>query len=364
MAVDLEEKRTLMDLEVISDFDQFLSCRSDWNALLERSGIQNPFLRHAWLSAWWKGYGQDKDLMVLRCHRDGKTTAYIPLMRYETTLTGIKVDAMGFLTNHWTRMDIITGEFQRESLERFCDFLCDTKRVVILSQMDVAGKNYPLLMELLNAKKISYHLTEKSHAYIPLLGSWEDYFNQQSKNFRMDSRRKLKRLEKEGRVQLICQDGGEEAIAKLQTVAENSWQSNADVNIVSTEQGHRFYRAITQEWQGSHGFDFSFLEVDGKPLAYMVGIKSDGCYFAFDTAFDKNYSDYSPGLILHNFLLEKLYNEKMTCFDFGYVASYKRRWTEDVRMTEDITIFPSGIQVKLLFLANQLKQWVRKGRDK
>ena len=74
----------------------------------------------------------------------------------------------------------------------------------------------------------------------------------------------------------------------------------------------------------------------------MLGIKFRDCYFAFDTAYDPQYEKFSPGLILHNLLLEKLYQQSITRFDFGFVAEYKKRWSEETLPVCDITIYPQS----------------------
>src|SRR3989338_10970460 len=87
----------------------------------------------------------------------------------------------------------------------------------------------------------------------------------------------------------------------------------------------------------------------------MVGIRDNGCYFAFDTAYDQEFAKYSPGAILHNMLLEQLFSKGVKRFDFGYIADYKKRWTENALITKDVVIFPQGFLGSAFWLTHRLK---------
>jgi CelD/BcsL family acetyltransferase involved in cellulose biosynthesis len=350
-----------IELEVISDVEAFLNAQEEWNSTLAKSKLHNPFLRHEWLASWWKGYGKDKGLYAIRFRLKGETVGFAPLMKYQTKLTGMHVEAIGFICNHWTRMDfILVNGYAKDCLEKLCEWMSKTGKVLILAQMDRACQNYVLLKKILSEKKRMFCETEKLHAYIPLLGTWEEYFQGQSHNFRMDSRRKLKRLEKEGPVSLVSQWGENgSALNKIEQIAQNCWQTKENVNIVTTTNGRKFYEEVIHAWKNEGVLDFSILQIGDTPIAYMLGIKQDGCYFAFDTAFDRNFEKFSPGMILHNLILEKLYQEKINCFDFGYVSGYKKRWSEETIKVSDLTIFPSNLPGLCCFLAYKGKERIQ-----
>jgi CelD/BcsL family acetyltransferase involved in cellulose biosynthesis len=356
-----EEIKYSIELEVISDFNSFLEIKDEWNAVLEKSKLHNPFLRHEWLASWWKGYGADKGLYAIRFRCKGETVGFAPLMKYQTKLTGLNLEVIGFICNHWTRMDLIlVNGYAKSCLEKLCEWMSKTGKVLILAQMDRACQNYVLLKKILSDKKRLFCETEKMHAYIPLLGTWEEYFQGQSHNFRMDSRRKLKRLEKEGAVSLVsegCENGG--ALKKIERIAQNCWQTKENVNIVTTANGRKFYEEVVHVWKDAGMLDFSVLHIGDNPIAYMLGIKQDGCYFAFDTAFDRNFEKFSPGMILHNLILEKLYQAKINCFDFGYVSGYKKRWSEETIKVSDLTIFPTSLPGLVVYMLYKMKEKIK-----
>ncbi len=346
----------------ITGASEFNRLRPLWNDTLRKSGLDNPFLRHEWLSAWWAGYGEKNQLRVIHLTNDGKTAGLIPLMISKTSLSRIPLDAVEFIGNHWTRMDLLLADDHEACLEALITAADRSSKVWILAQMDQRAATFAMLIDALRKHRMRYSVIAKPHTYIPLHGSWTEYFNSQSYNFRMDSRRKLKRMEKEGALTLRSLDPANGALTKIAAIAANSWQSKDAVNIITSPEGRRFYETLAGN-AGGMGLDFSILELNDRPIAYMVGIVSNGHYFAFDTAYDKDVHQHSPGLILHNLLLQRLFEQGITRLDLGYMAHYKNRWTEERQEMSDIIIYPRNLMGKVVELANQAKDYWNKKKD-
>ncbi|MCA9400795.1 MAG: GNAT family N-acetyltransferase [Candidatus Omnitrophica bacterium] len=340
-----ETVKDTLRVVVIDRLDAFDGLEAQWNDCCESINDPNPFLRHGWLRSWWEGYGADKKLCILHILEDGKTLGFLPLMKYTTKVYGQQRRVVGFITNHWTRMNPIFAEKAEECAAACLAWLKKQKHLMIFSQMDVSKSQAQKFIEVLNNQEMPYVINEKNHSYISLKGSWEEYFASQSYNFRMDSRRKQRRLERKGSLKLIRSNGGVEAadLLKVEAIARASWQANERVNIIVSKEGKIFYETLVKKLGESHALDIAFLEVADKPVAYMIGLKRQGYYFAFDTAYDKGFHKLSPGVVMHNLLLEQLYNEGIHTFDFGYDAGYKKRWTEEIMAMKDVVVFPKGL---------------------
>ena len=109
--------------------------------------------------------------------------------------------------------------------------------------MDQRAATFAMLIDALRKHRCGIP-SSPSLTYIPLHGSWTEYFNSQSYNFRMDSRRKLKRMEKEGALTLRSLDPANGALTKIAAIAANSWQSKDAVNIITSPEGRRFYETL------------------------------------------------------------------------------------------------------------------------
>ena len=346
-------------LEIVHDFTAFMRLRNEWNSALEKSGLNNPFLRHEWLSSWWKEYGRDKELHVVCFKKGEQVIGFIPLMKYRTKLTGLGVKAIGFISSHWTRMDFIISEDRADCINQLIDLWKQSGYVVILAQMPQDSENFICLKKGLENKKIRLEDIPKPNAYMSLEGTWEDYLKGRSQKFRYELRRDRRHLEQRGTVQFArTQCLSADTLGQLKTIAGNSWQSKAGVSIMAAEEGRQFYKGISAEWPDGM-LDFAILKLEHKPISFQVGVISQGCYFAFEIAYDQQYHNDSPGFILYNFLLESLFKSGLKRCDEGYLADYKKRRSNDIMAVSDLTLFPNNLLGFILYLANRAKGWLK-----
>ena len=357
-----------VSLEIIRDFDSFLKLRQGWNSLLEKSGINNPFLRHEWLSSWWKGYGSDKKLFVVCFKKGGEVIGFAPLMKYRTKLTGISTEAIGFIANHWVGLDFIflRDKNRIDCLAKLQECLLKEKKITILSYLKEDCKTLELLTNELKTRKAKFKITPKESSYINIKGTWGEYLRGKTYNFRKDDKKKRKMIEDRGRVEFVRLTSDfdiKTIIDELKEVSVNSWQGKNGKAIISSEQGDIFYEDLFKEWRDYEIADISLLRLNGKAIAYIVGFNFNGCFYVFDTAYDERFKKMSPGMVIHNMLLEQLFSQGPKKFDFGYMADYKKRWTDSVSVISDLIVFPKSISGMMLYFADELKDKMRKKGD-
>src|SRR5205807_1184245 len=62
-------------IEPIADLD---AARADWTGLAEAAG--SPFSTWEWADAWWRHFGDGRELLLHRCRaEDGRVAAILPL---------------------------------------------------------------------------------------------------------------------------------------------------------------------------------------------------------------------------------------------------------------------------------------------
>ncbi len=350
-----------INIEIISDSNDFLTLKEDWNFILKESRINNPFLRHEWLSSWWQAYGGNKRLYILKFITKANTVGYAPFMQYNTRLLHIPVKTIGFLANHWTRMEFILRIHHNECMLKLVQLLEKIRIPVILAQLPKSSLNYNLLLQHLKDKRLLYSETHKLNATVTVPACWEEYLKNKSRNFRQTFTKKLRRLEKIGKLDLVKLNvDTSKVIGLLKEISSDSWQTKNNVAIVMTEQGEKFYRLIIEKWKYKKFLNIYALMVNNRPISYMVGIKYNNCYFAFDTAYRQDMARYSPGAVMHNLLIKKLTEENITELDLGYIAEYKKHWMDKSLPVSDIIIYPNTIIGVGLRMLSSLKEFIYK----
>ena len=346
-----------INIEIISDPDDFLALEEKWNFILKESRINNPFLRHEWLSSWWQAYGGNKQLYILKFITNGNTIGYVPFMQYNTCLFHIPIKAIGFLANHWTRMEFILRTHHNKCILKLVQLLEKIRIPVILAQIDKSSINYDLLLQYVKNKGVFYYETQKLNASVIIPACWEEYLKNKSRNFRHTFTKKLRRLEKIGKVELVkLEHDMDKVINILKDISSDSWQTKSNVGIVMTKEGERFYSSIISKWKDQELINIYVLMVNNRAVSYMLGIKYNNCYFAFDTAYRQEMARYSPGAVMHNLLIKRFVEEGITELDLGYIAEYKKHWMDKAIQVSDIIIYPNNIKGSILKGLSYLKK--------
>ena len=67
-------------VETVSSAAEFEELEEEWDALVCEMPRPSPFLLHAWLSEWWRHYGEGGALAVHVVRQDGRLIGALPLM--------------------------------------------------------------------------------------------------------------------------------------------------------------------------------------------------------------------------------------------------------------------------------------------
>lgn len=355
----------MITTEIINSSEKFYAMREEWNALLEKSGVKNPYLTHEWFSSWWKGYGSDKKLFTIAIKDNDECAGFAPMMKYKTKLVGIPIEAIGFISNHWSGSDFLIKDANKsnEVVAKILECMLKERRIIILSYFNQNSNAYLALDRILKTQRIHHSYTTKDALYINLEGTWQDYLKKRTSSFRDESKKKRKRLEKLGVLEFSRFRGNfdiDKVLNDVKTVSDQSWQNKKGVAILSTQNGIDFYKKLTEEWLKKNVVDISLLKLNQKAIAYQVGFQINGGFCAFETAYCEEYHDFSPGMVVINTLLEQMFAEqKIKRFDFGLSADYKRRWTDTSNHILDVTIFPNTIKGFALKTASRIKNLKR-----
>ena len=350
-------------VEIIKDFNRFLSIEKECTIFLKENNIENPYVTHAWLKSWWRGYGENKELFIICFWKNNTLIGFAPLMKYGLKFLGLPIKILGFISNHWVEQDIIiTSEYREICLQMLKTTFLKEKNMIILSYFSESSQTFSALCTLMSGNNVNIKIRKMAAPYLALNESWQQYLKSRSYRFRSEYNKKKKGLESQGACQLMRSHRSSDLITvlkEIEGIIQNSWQGKKDVAILVSPQGRLFYQNLIDAWGGSGYIDISILRLNNKAIAYLVGFIIHKCFYVFDTGYDDQYRDMSPGMVIHNMLLEELHSDDIREFDFGYMADYKKRWTEDARVILDLLIFNNGPLGESLWRIQQFKEIIQ-----
>lgn len=335
-----QEAPGVLSVEAVWDFRSFLDLEPVWNRLSEEAGLGHPFLSHEWVRTWWECFGRGKELHILVVKEGNKALAIAPLMVSQKRLYGFQVRCLEFIYNsHVPRFDFIVARRPEEAYRAVWDYLRQRERlwdVLELCQLPAGSRTLEEVPRLAAADGLLVGLWRSDDSpYLPLGGSWDAYLKSIPRKHRQNLRRRLKRLQELGRVEVevICSNEELEGVLEEGFRIEGAaWKAEAGTAISSDTATRRFYTQLALKVSRRGWLRLVFLTVQGQRIAFFYGLACHNKYFVLKPGYDPRFSSYSPSNLLYYLLLPKLFAQGLAELDFlGKAEESKLDWTRQVR---------------------------------
>jgi CelD/BcsL family acetyltransferase involved in cellulose biosynthesis len=344
----------------IADWRGLLSLRPAWNALLEESGMDHPFLTHEWVRTWWECFGAGRELHVLVVKDGERAIAIVPMMRSFGRLYGSRVRRLEFIGNdHTQRADVIAGDRRQEAYGAIWTTLLRQKGLWDILLFSRLQADSPTLAALTNLAQGSGYLTGVWHSaeapYLPIEGGWDDYFHRLSPKLRANLRRRGKRLQQLGDVRLEVVDSGPDVTGALEEglrIEAAGWKGRAGTAVVADGATHRFYALLAKRAARRGWLRLNFLNVGGRRIAFDFSLSYAGKAYLLKPAYDPEFAACSPYSQLLVRILQDHFDRGVKEFDFlGREDAWKLDWATRTRPQVWLYVMPDSWQMRLVRFA-------------
>lgn len=165
--------------------------------------------------------------------------------------------------------------------------------------------------------------------YVPIKGTWNEYWMSLEKKVRNTCGRATKRCGSKGesRLERYPNDGMdvEKALAMMGHVLEKSWKGTS----ADSRRSHELLLEMARALADAGLLDLRFVTVEGKAVAYMMNVDYRGRLNAFHTAYDLDYLWHGPTILLHRDSIQAAYERGYERYDLhGGRRPDLTRWTE------------------------------------
>jgi CelD/BcsL family acetyltransferase involved in cellulose biosynthesis len=300
------------------------SIADEWDRLADEVGA-TPFVRPGWIAAWWRAFGRGS-LHVLTAERGGALTGIVPVILDGSNLrspTNSATPLFGFVTADDGSARHLAAAVLSAGVRR-----------IDLSCFSPSDSGFRSLVDEARANR--FRTITRPVALSPFLstdGDWQDYEATIGAKVRSEVRRRRRRLEELGDVNLEVADGSERLETLLLEgfrVEELGWKGDYGSAINSDPRTRRFYRDVAR-WAGNRGWlRLGFLRLDGRPIAFDLSLETDGIHFLLKTGFDHDFGRFGPGTILRSMMLERAFTGPIVAYELlGTLIGTNNRWKLD-----------------------------------
>jgi CelD/BcsL family acetyltransferase involved in cellulose biosynthesis len=267
----------------------------EWSGLLEQCGEQVPFVTPAWQQVWLRHFQAGRRLRILTLRDGERLVAVVPLLCD---------DSGAEFVGHYSICDymdaIITPGFERAAVTSLLAGLASEGT----TRLELRGlrEDSPTLPALLEAAPAAGFAATKEHEAlsprVELPPTWEEYLGTLSKKDRHEMRRKMRRLDAAGDVQMRVVTSAEEAAPLLDTLFHLMRMSNHHKEEFLDRPGmEEFFRDMTATMADAGMLRLYALTLDGAPVAMVHNLDAGGTLYMYNSGYDPAYAHYAVGLM-------------------------------------------------------------------
>lgn len=344
-----------------------------WDDLWKHSGFAFPSTQAALIAQWTRHFACTHPFHAIGIEADGQWQAALPLV-LRRSLGCLRVAELP--GNEWSPVGnllVRDTDDQDEAVAALVAALDHVPYTLLrLEPIRLDAPQWQSFCHSLDDVQRPYcveRLFDVGHVNVQ--GNWDDYFASRSRNLRKDLGKAWRRLEKLGtlttklhfepndqRLKELMQQGFE--------VEDRSWKGRSGTSVLKTPDMFDFYCSQAALLRDRGQLQLSTLELDGQPIAFEYGWRSDATYFSFKVGYDESYERHSPGQLLRMKLLEHFFadDEIGTVDFFGPLNSALAAWaTEAIPIGRIVAGTPTLLGrtcVQAYQLARRLQRRLRK----
>lgn len=310
----------------------------EWDELAARLHA-SPFLRPGWIVEWGNVFAPGS-LAVLAARRHGELVGVAALRLRGRGLCSASNEhspEYGFLA---TDRDV-ASELARA-------IFASQHTTVSLDLVDSGDLGLAACREA--ARLARYRSDEQLRLRSPYLlidCDWDEYTSRLARKPRSEAERRLRRLGETGSVILEVVDGSTELEGLLDEgfrVEASGWKGERGTAIAASEETRAFYSGVAR-WAAARGWlRLAFLRVDGRPLAFVLGLEADGVFYSVKEGFDPAFRRFGPGGLLRYRLLARAFSTGLARYEFlGDAEPWKLTWTTTCRERNAFRAFAPSV---------------------
>ena len=185
------------------------------------------------------------------------------------------------------------------------------------------------LSEAAAAQGLSVEITDDQNGvapFLPLASSWDAYLEGLPAKLRHEIRRKAKKLESEAGPYRIETASEETLVPFLDRFVELHRMSEGPKGVFMIPGMEIFFRRLGEAFCPRGVFRLTFIDVHGVKAAGTIGFSFGGTFSLYNSAFDRDWQQLSPGMVLVGEDIRLAIEEGCTAFDLlkgDYAYKYR-----------------------------------------
>ena len=349
--------------------DSLRELGGEWAALFDRSGCEDVFLSHGWMSEWWDHWGGSNQLYVVTVRESGGRLLAVAPFYIEQPRVAWSARVLSFIGTKGVASDhldvLVEPGFEQATIPAIVGaVLADRGRwdYIELADAEAGSSTFKLLCDQFTQAGLREHLTERPiRPYAELPANFDDYLMGLASAVRYNFRRRVRNLQRLGAVQFVCLRDYNEILARFPDL----------VRLHGLRFDHRkeysaFLAPVAQTFHASllggralRSWPRLFLlQVGVQTVAALYGFSIGKRFSFYQSGMDPAWAKSSVGLVLLGFCIQHMISSGHRQFDFlRGTPTYKLQWAKCGRPAVTARFFDHRLKGRLVLTRLQLRDW-------
>jgi CelD/BcsL family acetyltransferase involved in cellulose biosynthesis len=331
---DLEHLR----IRRLTSWRELESLRPVWEQILQVTPGLTIFSTVEWLSAWWKAFGQGKQLIALTFSDAagevvGLAPLYIEQMKGGTLGRLKRLLMVGDGTRDSDALDLIFRSGYEEACSRALLAWLDSDRswdVCELNTLPEASDNARALQSSLTKRHWVSVRSARPHSVVLLPDSWDAYLRQLSKKFVYKIERGTHKLARRFTVRVVKCTETSELSACLETLFalhQRRWNAKGQSGTFASIERRELYYQMSRAFLLRGWLEFWHLELNGTTVAVQFGFRRDNTLYSLQEGLNPAHLSDWVGVVLRAHILQRMIEDGVSRYDFlGGIDPHKQLW--------------------------------------
>jgi CelD/BcsL family acetyltransferase involved in cellulose biosynthesis len=319
----------------ISDPTELAGLAAPWDGLAYAD--PTPFSLHAWYSAWWDGYGGDRELRVCTVWDGPQLVGVLPLCAQNGRLEAMANEETCLVRPLARDAEALRLLADAAARERY-----DLMEIRRLPEGDEGID--ALTAAARSARRLSIVEPDITSPIVDTTGTLDDYRQATRSKWHKNLRRLYRKLERDHGAQLHLVEAPadlESEVTQGFEVESSGWKREAGSAILSRPESEAYYRSLARRFHDRGELRVSTIRVDGRMIAWDLGILRANRLYSPKSGYLEEFRQFGPGLVLELATIER-------CFELGIDAhellgadeDYKLRFSTSERRHRYFRAYP------------------------
>jgi len=183
---------------------------------------------------------------------------------------------------------------------------------------------------------------------VPIASGWDEYIARLSSRRRYDLRRARRRADQAGKVAVRIHSPEpaevEGMFAEFVRIEATGWKDRNGSSLRRRHILREFFLHYSLLASRSGILRFSFLDVDGRPIAAQLSVEYAKRLWVLKIGYDEGWSRCSPGLQLLAETMRYAFERKLDAYEFlGSDEAWLRGWITERREFRTLACYPATL---------------------